>query len=42
MTKPANPDDRAPQADANPALAPYEAPTVQSVKLTPEAAESLT
>jgi len=36
------PADPIKRDDAPPALEPYEPPTVQSVKLTDEAAESLT
>ena len=42
MTQAPLPNDPAPRADATPARLPYKPPTVQSVKLTDEAAESLT
>lgn len=42
MTTPPLPSDPAPRADATPDRLPYDPPTVQAVKLTDEAAESLT
>lgn len=42
MTHDPTPNEPASHDDDKPALLPYDPPTVQSVKLTDEAAESLT